>query len=58
VEALYTILVKIDETLPWIELQGIYQTRKAAQEALSNIRTKIVEVPEKKRQIRALVTVR
>jgi hypothetical protein len=55
---LYTILVKIDETLPWIELQGIYQTRKAAQEALSNIRTKIVEVPEKKRQIRALVTVR
>jgi len=57
VEALYTILVKVDETLPWIELQGIYQTRKAAQEALSNIRTKIVEIPERKRQIKALITV-
>ena len=55
---MYTILVKIDETLPWIELQGIYQTKEAAEEALNNIRTKIVEVPERKRQIKALITVK
>ncbi len=33
VKALYIVWAKVDESLPWIELKGIYGTRKAAKEA-------------------------
>ena len=53
--------MNINETLPWIELEGTYQTRKEAKEAaekfLSSIETKIVEIPAKRKQMKALATI-
>jgi hypothetical protein len=49
VKNVYVVWVKIDETLPWIELKGTYQTMKAAKtaatEARSELRMKIVNAP-------------
>jgi hypothetical protein len=54
--------MKIDETLPWIELEGIYQTKREAEEAaekfLNSMETKIVELPTKKKRVKALATIR
>ena len=54
--------MKIDETLPWIELEGIYQTKKEAKEAaekfLNTLETKIVELPAKKKRMKALATIK
>lgn len=36
VESLHTIWIKIDESLPWIELKGTYETRKDAKKAAKN----------------------
>jgi hypothetical protein len=62
VKNLYTVWIKIDETLPWIELKGKYQTRrdakKRAREFLSSMKTKIVEIPEKKKPMKPLVYVK
>jgi hypothetical protein len=59
---LYTVWIKIDETLPWIELKGEYGTRrearKRANEFLSSAKTKIVEIPEKKRPMKPLAYVK
>ena len=59
---LYQVWIRIDETLPWIELKGTYQTRnearKAAKEFLNSTKIKIVKIPEKRRQMKALVTVK
>jgi hypothetical protein len=59
---LYAIWVKIDETLPWIELNGTYQTekeaRKMAKELLSKIKVRIVKVEKERRQMKAVATVR
>ena len=59
---LYAVWIKIDETLPWIELKGEYQTkseaREAAKELLKKMGIKIVRVPERKRQMKALPTIR
>jgi len=50
---LYTVCVKVDESLPWIELKRAYKTRREAIEAaenfLNHLQTKIVAIPEKKR---------
>jgi hypothetical protein len=58
VKNLYTVWIKIDETLPWIELKGEYQTRreakKAANESLSMTKIKTVEIPEKRSPMKAL----
>jgi len=55
---LYAVWIKIDETLPWIELKGKYKTKieakKAVEENLNRVEIRIVEMPEKKRQIKAL----
>jgi hypothetical protein len=62
VKNLYAVWIKIDETLPWIELKGEYQTksaaRKAAKELLKTIGMKIVRVPEGKGQMKALATIK
>ncbi|MEM3727728.1 MAG: hypothetical protein QXF75_00830 [Candidatus Bathyarchaeia archaeon] len=59
---MYAIWVKIDETLPWIELSGKYQTREEARkmikELLSKIRVRIVKVEKERRQMKAVVTVK
>ena len=58
---MYAIWVKIDDTLPWIELKGTYQTRgeakKAAEEALNNAEIKLAKVAETGRRMKALATV-
>jgi hypothetical protein len=60
VKNLYTVWVKIDETLPWIELKGTYQTKgeakKAAREILDHAEMRIVEMPEKRRRVKVLAT--
>ncbi|MGD0159191.1 MAG: hypothetical protein ABSB89_02720 [Candidatus Bathyarchaeia archaeon] len=33
---MHTIWIKIDESLPWIELKGTYETRKDANKAAKN----------------------
>jgi hypothetical protein len=62
VKSLYGICIKVDETLPWIELKGSYQTRKEARKAvkdfLSSMQVKIVSMPESRKQIKALATIR
>jgi hypothetical protein len=63
VKKLYALWIKIDKSLPWIELRGTYHTRKeaytAAERLLSEIEVKVVEVNgHKTRQIKALATVK
>jgi len=62
VKTLYAVWIRIDETLPWIELKETYQTknegRKAAKAALNNVEVRIVAMPEKRKQIKALATIR
>jgi len=59
---LYAVWIKIDETLPWIELKGEHQTRreakKAANEFLNLVKIKIVEIPERRSPMKALVSVK
>jgi hypothetical protein len=62
VKNLYTVWMKIDETLPWIELKGTYQTKmeakRAADKILNSIEIRIVKMPEKRRRMKALATVK
>jgi len=48
VKNLYTAWIKIDETLPWIEIQRDYATKKeakkAAKKVLSNAKIKIAKI--------------
>jgi len=58
VKNLYAVWIKIDETLPWIELKGKYRTKreakKAARDVLDRVEIRVVEMPEKKRIVKAL----
>jgi len=60
VKNLYAIWIRIDETLPWIELKETYQVRKeankAAEDFLKGLRMEIVEMPMKGNQMKALAT--
>ena len=59
---MYNVCIRINETLPWIELEGTYQTRQEAREAakavIEDIKIKIVPLQEKRKQIKALATIR
>jgi hypothetical protein len=59
---MYSAWVKIDESLPWIELRETFQTKTEAQEAikekLSKVKIKIVEMPPRKNPIKASITVK
>jgi hypothetical protein len=59
---LYAVWVRIDETLPWIELKKTYETRKEAKEAAENFRSnmqmKIVAIEEDRKLMKAVATVR
>jgi hypothetical protein len=52
------IWVKIDETLPWIELKGEYETREAAKkatdEALNGVKIRIVKASKSRENVKAL----
>jgi hypothetical protein len=60
VKNLYAAWIKIDETLPWIELKGKYRTKreakKAARYTLDRVEIRVVDMPEKKRIVKALAT--
>jgi hypothetical protein len=59
---MYSAWVKIDDSLPWIELKEAFQTKIEAQEAikekLNKVKIKIVEMPPRKKQIKASITVK
>ncbi|MDH5793922.1 MAG: hypothetical protein OEZ18_05115 [Candidatus Bathyarchaeota archaeon] len=59
---MYVVWIKIDGTLPWIELKGEYQTRREAKEAanefLNVVKIKTVEIPEKRSPMKALAFVK
>ncbi|MCJ7424244.1 hypothetical protein MUP01_08255 [Candidatus Bathyarchaeota archaeon] len=59
---MYNILMKIDDTLPWIELKGTYQTQKEAREAaqgfLNSVQIKVVEVSERNKTVKALTSLK
>jgi hypothetical protein len=56
---LYAAWIKIDETLPWIELKGEYLTRgeakKATEKILKGTEIKIVKLGVKKEPMKTLV---
>jgi hypothetical protein len=62
VENLHAVWIKIDETLPWIELKGTHETRKDAREAAKNCLRKtqimIVTMAEKRELLKAMATIR
>ncbi len=49
---MYSAWIKLDDSLPWIELEKAFQTKaeaqKAAQEVLSKVQIKISGLPNKK----------
>jgi hypothetical protein len=59
---LYTIWVRIDETLPWIELKKEYTTRKEAKQAaqctIDRLAVKLVRVSQESKPLKTLATVR
>jgi hypothetical protein len=56
---MYSAWIKIDDSLPWIELEGAFQTKaeaqKAAKERRSKVKIKIVEMSKQEKQ---MVTIR
>ena len=59
---MFTVMVKIDDTLPWIELKKNYQTRKEAKQAaedfLKSMQMKVVAMPEKALTIKQRTSVK
>jgi len=55
-------MVRIDDTLPWIELKRSYQTRKEARQAaedfLKSMQMKVVAMPEKALTIKQMASVK
>jgi hypothetical protein len=61
-ERLYTVCVKIDETLPWIELKRTHQTRQEAKRAAEGFRNtmqmQIICTAKKRKPMKALATIK
>ena len=59
---MYTAWIKIDESLPWIELKETFQTKteaqKAMREKLTKVKVKIVKMPTKKKPVEASITLK
>jgi hypothetical protein len=59
---LHAIWIKIDESLPWIELKGTYGSRKDAKRAAKNCihrtQVKIVAIPENRKELKAITTMK
>jgi len=58
---MYSAWVKIDDSMPWIELKEAFQTKTEAQEAirekLSKVKVKIVELPPRRNPMKVSITV-
>ena len=59
---MYSACIKIDDSLPWIELEEAFQTKaeaqKAVKEILSKAKIKISKLPQQEKDIKAVVRVR
>jgi hypothetical protein len=59
---LYSAWIKIDDSLPWIELEEAFRTKAEAQRAvkeiLSKAKIKIAKLPTQGKQIKATIKVR
>lgn len=59
---MYAVWIMIDETLPWIELKGTYQTRKEAREAakefLRKIKVNIVKAEKERKPMKPMVAIK
>ena len=59
---MYAVWIKIDETMPWIELKGEYaiksEAKKASEEAIRRMKVKITNFPEKRTPMRVIASVR
>ena len=60
---MYAVWIRIDETLPWIELKKEYATRKearqaAAQYAIGRLAVKLVRISQEDKPLKVLATVR
>jgi hypothetical protein len=59
---LYSVWIRIDKSLPWIELKGEYETKEEAKEAakttINDIHMKLVNLSPKRRRVENLITVR
>jgi hypothetical protein len=59
---MYSAWIKIDESLPWIELEEAFQTKaeaqKAVKEILSRARIKISKLPKQEKRIKASTRVK
>ena len=59
---MYGVMVKVDATLPWIELKKTFETRsearRAAEDFINSLQVRIVALPEKRRQMKVLAVVR
>ena len=53
---MYSAWIKIDESLPWIELEEAFQTKaeaqKAVKEILSRARIKISKLPKQEKRVK------
>jgi hypothetical protein len=59
---LYAVWIRIDETLPWIELKKEYATRKEARQAarytIGRLAVKLVRISQEDKPLKVLATVR
>ena len=59
---MYSAWIKIEDTLPWIELEEAFRTKaeaqKAVKEILSKAKIKIAKLPKQEKKIKATVIVR
>jgi hypothetical protein len=59
---MYSAWIKIDERLPWIELEGAFQTRaeaqKAAKEMVGKVKIKLFKLPKQETKSKATAIVR
>ncbi len=57
---MYSVCIKIDDGLPWIELDEEFQTkteaREAVKEKLSRAKIKISESPQQRKQVKVRIT--
>jgi hypothetical protein len=62
VKTLYVVWIKINETLPWVELENEYQTRaearKEAKKILNHAKIKIVTEQKKTKRVKVLATIK
>jgi hypothetical protein len=59
---MYSAWIKIDDSLPWIELEEAFQTKaeaeKAVKELLGKAKVKIAKLSKQEKQIKATIKVR